>query len=37
MECWSIRKEDIKPSAITPILQYSNTPEFIEIEMLPQR
>jgi hypothetical protein len=24
MECWSIEKEGIKPSAITPSLQYSN-------------
>jgi hypothetical protein len=37
MEYWSIEKEDIKPSAITPILQYSITPKFIEIKILPQR
>jgi hypothetical protein len=36
MEYWSIEKEDIKPSTITPLLQYSITPLFICIEMLSQ-
>jgi hypothetical protein len=31
MEYWSIEKKDIKPLAITPILQYSNASELIEI------
>jgi hypothetical protein len=30
MEYWSIGKKDIKPLAITPSLQYSNTPKLIE-------
>jgi hypothetical protein len=37
MEYGSIEKEDIKPSAITPLLQYSITAKFIETNMLPQR
>jgi hypothetical protein len=28
-----IEKEDIQVSAITPIIQYSNTPKLIEIEI----
>jgi hypothetical protein len=36
MEYWSIEKEDFKPSAITPVLQYSNTPNLIEIKILPK-
>jgi hypothetical protein len=31
MEYWSVEKMDINPSAITPILQYSNAPKFIEV------
>ena len=34
MEYWSIEK-DIKPLAITPTLQYSNTPKLVEIESSP--
>ena len=30
MEYWSVEKIDIKPLAITPTLQYANTPELIE-------
>jgi len=30
MEYWSIEREGIKPLAITPSLQYSNTPNSIE-------
>jgi len=36
MEYWSIEKEDIKPSAITPTLQYSIIPMLMEIEILSQ-
>jgi hypothetical protein len=32
MEYWGVVKKEIKPFAITPILQYSNTPKLIEIE-----
>ena len=32
MEYWSVEKNDINPIAITPTLQYSNTPTVIEIE-----
>jgi hypothetical protein len=32
MEYWSVDKKDIHPLAITPTLQYSNTPKLIEIE-----
>jgi hypothetical protein len=34
LECWSIGvlKKNIEPLAITPILQYSNTPKPIQIE-----
>ena len=32
MEYWSIEKKDINPLAITPTLQYSNTPKLIEIK-----
>jgi hypothetical protein len=32
MEYWSIEKKDINPLAITPSLQYSNTPKLIEIK-----
>jgi hypothetical protein len=35
MECWSfgvLKKKDINPFIITPILQYSITPKLIEIE-----
>jgi len=32
MEYWSVEKNDINPFAITPTLQYSNTPNLIEIE-----
>jgi len=32
MEYWSVEKKDINPLAITPTLQYSNTPKLIEIE-----
>jgi len=32
MEYWSFEKKDINPLAITPPLQYSNTPKIIEIE-----
>jgi hypothetical protein len=34
VEYWSggvLEKKDIKPLAITPPLQYSNTPKFIEM------
>jgi len=30
LEYWSIGEKDIKPLAITPSLQYSNTPKLIE-------
>jgi len=32
MEYWSVEKKDVNPLAITPTLQYSNTPKFMEIE-----
>jgi len=32
MEYWSVGKKDINPLAITPTLQYSNTPKPMEIE-----
>jgi len=32
MEYWSVEKKDINPLAITPTLQYSNTPKLIETE-----
>ena len=32
MEYWSVDKKAINPLAITPTLQYSNTPKLIEIE-----
>ena len=32
MENWSVEKNDIRPLAITPTLQYSNTRELIEFE-----
>ncbi len=32
MEYWSVEKKDIISLVITPTLQYSNTPELIEIE-----
>jgi hypothetical protein len=32
MEYWSVEKKDVNPLAITPTLQYSNTPKLIEIE-----
>ena len=32
MEYWSVEKKDVNHFAITPILQYSNTPKSIKIE-----
>jgi len=32
MEYWNIGKKHIEPLAITPTLQYSNTPDFNELE-----
>ena len=37
MEYWSIEKNDIKPLAITPTLQCSNTPNLIEIQIFQQK
>ena len=37
LEYWSIEKNDIKPLAITPTFQYSNTPNLIEIQIFQQR
>ena len=34
MEYWKVEKKDINPLAITPTLQYSNTPKLCEIESL---
>ena len=31
MEYWGAAKKDVSPSAITPTLQFSNTPKLIEI------
>ena len=31
MEYWSVEKKDINPLAITPKLQYSNTPIFVNV------
>jgi hypothetical protein len=36
LECWSIVRKDIEPAAITPSLQYSNTPSLIEIKIFQQ-
>jgi hypothetical protein len=32
MEYWSVEKKGTNPLAITPTLQYSNTPKLIEFE-----
>ena len=32
MDYWSVEKKDINLLAITPTLQYSNTPKLVEIE-----
>jgi hypothetical protein len=32
MDYWSVEKKDINLLAITPTLQYSNTPKLMEIE-----
>jgi hypothetical protein len=32
MEYWSFGKKDVNPLAITPTLQYSNTPKSMGIE-----
>jgi hypothetical protein len=32
MEYWRVGKKDVNPLAITPTLQYSNTPNLMEIE-----
>ena len=37
LEYWSIEKTDIKPLAVTPTLQYSNTPNLFEIRIFKQR
>jgi len=37
MEYWGVEKKDINPLAITPTLQYSNTPKLIEIESFHDR
>ena len=37
LEYWSIGKNDTKPLAITPTLQYSNTPNLIEFQIFQQR
>jgi hypothetical protein len=31
MEYWSVEKKDINTLAITPKLQYSNTPKFVSV------
>ena len=32
MEYWSVEKKDVNPIAITPTLQYSNTPKLVELK-----